>query len=139
MRKVGMVRRKLTDEQRRFRREGSGIPFTRWWPAVAIFCGVLVAALNYQFVATCTGIPLDEYSARRSARIAMLFAYPCSPYLLRDGLDGWLIFLSLWAPWPFVFFNWRWARRQREFWRGERLREEERRKAKRATKVLDSE
>lgn len=67
----------------------------------------------------------------------MLFAYPCSPYLLREGVEGWLVFLGLWAPWPFAFVNWRWARRQRKFWDGERSREAERRKAKRDAKMLD--
>jgi hypothetical protein len=132
-----MRRRSLTDEERHFRKIGSGIPISRWWPAVAVFVGFFIAALNADFIETCTGIPLDEYSARRSARIAMLFAYPCSPYLLREGVEGWLVFLSLWAPWPFAFVNWRWARRQRKFWDGERSREAERRKAKRDAKMLD--
>jgi len=132
-----MGRRSLTDEERHFRKIGSGIPFSRWWPAPAIFLGVLIAALNADYIATCTGIPLDEYSARRSANISMLFAYPCSPYLLHDRVEGWLVFLCLWAPWPFAFVNWRWARRQRKFWDGERSREAERRKAKRDAKTLD--
>ncbi|WP_427964873.1 hypothetical protein [Altererythrobacter sp.] len=137
MRKAPMGRRRLTDEERHFRKIGSGIPFSRWWPAAAIVFGVLIAALNADYVATCTGIPLDEYSAQRSARIAILFAYPCSPYLLHDGVEGSLVFLSLWAPWPFAIVNWRWARRQRKFWDGERSREAERRKAKRDAKTLD--
>src|SRR3989344_6888410 len=134
-----MARRMLTDEERHFRKVGSGIPLSRWWPAIAIFIGVLIAVLNPQFVANCTGLPLDEYSARRSARIALLVAYPCSPYLLREGLAGWLMFAFLWTPWPFAFVNWRWAKRQRRFWDGERLKEAERRQAKREAKALDNE
>ncbi len=137
MRKGHMARRKLTNEERHFRRIGSGIPFSRWWPAIAIFVGVVIAVSNAQYVATCTGIPLGEYSGPRSARIAMLFAYPRSPYLLREGLYGWLTFLSLWGPWPFAILNWRWARRQRKFWDGERLREAKRPNGKRAAKAYD--
>jgi len=133
-----MRRRKLTGEERHFRKIGAGIPFSRWWPAVAIFIAVLFAALNSHYVETCTGIPLEQYSARRSGQIAMLFAYPCSPFLLRDGVEGWLIFLCLWAPWPFAFVNWRWANRHRKFWDGERLREADRRKKKREAKTLDN-
>jgi hypothetical protein len=134
-----MGRRKLTNEERNFRRIGSGIPFSRWWPAAAIFVGLLVAALNPNFVATCTGMPLHEYSARQSAKIAMFLSYPCSPYLLREGTVGWLVFVGLWAPWPFAFLNWRWAKRQRRFWDGNRLREAERRKAKRDAEMFQSE
>jgi predicted nucleotidyltransferase len=63
--------------------------------------------------------------------------YPCSPYLLHGGVEGWVVFLGLWAPWPIAFLNWRWARRQRNFWDGERSREAERRKARHNANMLD--
>jgi hypothetical protein len=132
-----MARRKLTDEERLFRKIGSGIPFSRWWPVVAIFIGFIFASLNSQFVATCTGINFDDIGSRGTSITVMLFAYPCSLYLLRDGLEGGLLFLGLWLPWPFAFVNWRWAKRQRRFWNNERLREQERRKAKREAAALE--
>ncbi len=49
------------------------------------------------------------------------------------------MFAFLWTPWPFAFVNWRWAKRQRRFWDGERLKEAERRKAKREAKALHNE
>ena len=132
-----MGRRNSTDEEQHFRKIGSGIPFSRWWPAAAIFLGVLIAALNADYIEACTGFPLEDYSARRSTIIAILFAYPCSPYLLHGGVEGWLVLLGLWAPWPIAFLNWRWARRQRNFWDGERSREAERRKARHNANMLD--
>lgn len=62
----------------------------------------------------------------------LLSTYPCSPYLLGEGMIGWLLFIALWAPWPVAFVNWRWAKRQRKFWNEIRERETERRKAKRS-------
>ncbi len=134
-----MARRKLTNEERLFRKVGSGIPFSRWWPVFAIFFVLFLASLNSQFVSTCTGLNLDDMGSRRATRTVMLFAYPCSLHLLRDGLEGWLIFLGLWLPWPFAFVNWRWAMRHRRFWNGERLREQERRKTKHEAVALDEE
>jgi hypothetical protein len=133
-----MARRKLTDEERYFKRIGTGIPFSRWWPAAAIFGGLLVAPFYPHFVATCTGLPLHEYRPRQATQIAMFLSYPCSPYLLREGNIGWLIFMGLWVPWPFAVANWRWATRQRRFWDGERLREAERRKARKAKRDAET-
>ena len=69
----------------------------------------------------------------------MLFAYPCSPFLLRGGIGSWLIFVSLWMPWPFAIVNWRWAKRQRRYWNNVRLREAERRRAKREAAETENE
>lgn len=134
-----MERHKLTDEERQFRKIGAGIPFSRWWPAALVVIGLLIAGLNPQFIANCTDMRVDEQSPRQSARFALFLAYPCSPFLLREGSIGWLNFAVLWAPLPFGIINWRWTRRHRRFWNGERLKEKEQRNAKRQADVSENE
>lgn len=134
-----MARRKLTEEERKFRRIGPGIPFSRWWPAALILIGVLFATINPQFVANCTGVSLEQRGGRQTATVALLLAYPCSPYLLREGFFECLTFVLLWAPLPLAFINWRWSRRHERFWDGERLKDVERRKRRRQAKQSESE
>ena len=131
-----MARRKLSDEERHFRRVGSGIPFSRWWPALAILLAAIVVAASTNVVLECTGLAL-EGRGRGKAAVEMLLIYPCSPFLLRDGVTGWFWFALLWMPLPFAVVNWRWAGRQRGYWNEVRLREAERRKARRVAAKID--
>ena len=124
-----MVRSKLPDEERHFRRMGAGIPFSRWWPALAILLSPIVVMVSTNVVFECTGLAL-EGSGRGKAAVEMLLIYPCSPFLLRDGVTGWLWLALLWMPLPFAVVNWRWAARHRRYWDAVRLREAERRKAR---------
>jgi hypothetical protein len=125
-----MGRRKLSDEERRFRKMGSGIPFSRWWPALAMLIAAAVVPAVSNLLVDCTGFTLDIHGRRNP--FPMLLAYPCSPFLLRGGATGWLLFALLWVPLPFAVVNWRWATRHRRYWDEVRRREAERRKAKRA-------
>ena len=129
-----MARRKLTEEERKFKRIGPGMPFSRWWPAAMVLVGLLFAIFNHQFVANCTGVSLEQRGGRQQATFALLLAYPCSPYLLHEGIVEFLTFVLLWAPLPLVLINWRWSRRHQRFWDGERLKEAERRKRRRQAK-----
>jgi hypothetical protein len=123
-----MARRKLTDEERHFRKIGTGIPFSRWWPVLAIVLALIVLGTPQLFL-DCVGLPLDSHG-RRIAALKMLLLYPCSPFLLRGGLTDWLSFALLWMPLPFAVVNWRWAARQRRYWNKVRRREAQLRKAK---------
>jgi hypothetical protein len=126
-----MRRRKLSDEERGFQKLGSGIPLSRWWPVLAaLLAALIVAATTSHLFLDCAGIPLES-RGRGIAGLKMLLAYPCSPLLLGSGMADWPKFALLWAPVPFAVVNWRWAARQRRYWNRVRLREAERRKAKR--------
>lgn len=138
MQYADMARRKLTEEERKFTRIGAGTPFSRWWPVALVLIGVLFAMFSPQFVANCTGVSLEQRGGRQTATVAFLLAYPCSPYLLREGFFECLTFVLLWAPLPLAFINWRWSRRHQRFWDGERLKDAERRKAKHQTKPPES-
>lgn len=139
MQYADMARPKLTEEERKFRTIGAGTPVSRWWPAALVLIGVLFAMFSPQFVANCTSGSLEQHGGRQKATVALLLAYPCSPYLLREGFFECLTFVLLWAPLPLAFINWRWSRRHRRFWDGERLKDVERRKTKRQAKRSESE
>ena len=127
-----MVRRKLSDEERSFRKMGAGIPFSRWWPAAAILLAAIVVAASTSVVLECTGLDLESRHGPRKGALEMLLIYPCSPFLLRGGMAEWLWFALLWIPVPFAVMNWRWAGRHRKYWHEVQLREAERRKERRA-------
>ena len=125
---IGRMRRRLTREEREIR-QGSGIPFTRWWPIPAIFLALGWAAFDSMLFVRCLGDPL-QYGGRGGAVIRMLVAIPCSPLLLRGPSSGWLLFAAIWVSVLFAVRNYRWAKRQRAYWNGVRAREQERRAAK---------
>lgn len=111
---------------------GSGIPFSRWWPAPAMLLAAIIVAVTSNVLLDCTGLTLEARGRGRLRNtLGMLLAYPCSPFLLRGGAADWLLFALLWIPMPFAVVNWRWATRQRRYWNEVRRREAERRKAKR--------
>lgn len=118
---------RLTDEERQFRKSGNGLPFSRWWPGLALFIAVGFANLTPHLFTRCVGAPLDG-SGRAAALVRSVLALPCSPVLLSGDYRDWLLFIALWIPVPFGIVNWRWAKRNRTYW----LREYARREAKRA-------
>lgn len=125
---------RLTDEEREFRREGRGIPFSRWWPFLAIFvAGILAPTATPDFIALCTGYPL-EVRGKGVAAIRLLLTVPCSPFLFAGGPWGWMLFLGIWMPVPFAVVNWRWAKRSNAYWAKVSQRDNERRRLKRAEK-----
>ncbi|MBA4763741.1 hypothetical protein [Sphingomonas sp.] len=124
-----MVR--LTDEERSFRKIGAGVPFGRFWHFPAILIALILAGSTVpDLYLNCTGNPIDG-GRKAGAAIRMALTYPCSPYLLREGLWGWLLFAGLWLPIPFALINLFWQRRHRAFWDRVRARERERRRQRR--------
>lgn len=103
-----MVR--LTDEERSFRKIGAGVPFGRFWHFPAILIALILAGSTVpDLYLNCTGNPIDG-GRKAGAAIRMALTYPCSPYLLREGLWGWLLFAGLWLPIPFALINLFWQR-----------------------------
>ncbi|MFL9842508.1 hypothetical protein ABS767_16175 [Sphingomonas sp. ST-64] len=123
---------RLTDEERRFRKIGAGIPFGRFWHIPAIGLALILAGSTVRdLYLNCTGHPI-EGGRKAGAAIRMALTYPCSPYLLREGVWGWLLFVALWVPIPFAIVNLFWQRRHRAYWAKVRARERERRRQRRA-------
>lgn len=122
---------KPTDEERRFRKISAGVPFGRFWhfPAI-LLASILAGSTVPDLYLNCTGYAI-EVENKLGAAIRMALVYPCSPYLLREGLWEWLLFAALWLPIPFALINLRWQRRHRAFWDRVRARERERRRQRR--------
>lgn len=120
-----------TDEERSFRRIGAGIPFGRFWAFPTVVIALMFASFTVPgLFMTCTGHPLED-GGKAGALIRMVMSAPCSPYLLREGLWGWTLFLAIWVLVPFGIINWFWQKRHRAYWDRVRARERERRKLRR--------
>ena len=126
-------RPRLTAEEREIR-SGRGIPFSRWWPILAIFVLWIVASANPRVFEACLGHTLEGRG--RAVALARLAAIgPCSPYLFRGPPVDWLLFLVKWAPVPYALLNWRWARRHKAYWDVIRARERVKGEEKRARRT----
>ena len=107
--------RRLTVEEREIR-SGRGIPLRRWWHFPVLFIALSAASIDTGFLHRCTGWrQILEHGGRGGAIVRMLLTYPCSPYLLTGSKLEWLLFVALYLPLPFAFFNLNWIKRHQAY------------------------
>ena len=126
---------RLSDEERSFRKGGSGLPISRWWPFVVIFISAALAGTDPILLHNCLGIDATPNHSGKAALFFAAAAVPCSPVLFRGGLWQWVMFFGIWAPVPLAVINWRWSKRNGVYWARVRARERELRKLRRKAKT----
>jgi hypothetical protein len=126
---------RLTEEERSFRKSGTGLPISKWWPFALIFICAALAGTDPVLLHNCLGIDTTPHYRGKAALFFLAAAVPCSPTLFFGGLWQWILFCGIWAPLPLAVINWRWSKRNGAYWAKVRARERELRKLRREAKV----